>query len=74
MWKLETFTILNVLDNFVSKVAGTVATAEKMGIEVGGLTKLSERLGLKRTIFPTFGSSTFKDPIRGALRTNQQKP
>lgn len=51
MEKLETFVIVDVPDNIVSKVACTIATAKKMGIKVGWIDKVIEDTYAKRDHF-----------------------
>lgn len=49
--KLECFTILKVLDAVVSKVASTVAIAEKMQIRVKWIDKVIGEIGVRRDHF-----------------------
>lgn len=51
MKKLETFHILDVLDNDVSKMANEVVVVEKMAIKVGWIDKVLREIGTKRDHF-----------------------
>lgn len=46
--KLETFNILDILDNFISKVANTVGTTKKMWIQVGWIDKVIREINARR--------------------------
>lgn len=49
--KLESFNILDVTENEVSKVVSTIAAAEKMGVRVEWLDGVIREIGARRNHF-----------------------
>lgn len=52
MKKMETFDVLDVHNNVVSKVARTVAVAKKIGIKIGWVSRVIGNICANRTILP----------------------